>query len=101
VVSTDEMTGVQALEPKHPDLPMQSGRVLRREFEYLRQGTLSFRVNFQLAQGTVGPVWAGPTRNADDFLAPIQPTVDADPDIVHWPFIVDHLNTHPSESLVR
>ena len=26
VVSTDEMTGVQALEPKHPDLPMQPGR---------------------------------------------------------------------------
>jgi hypothetical protein len=101
VVSTDEMTGVQALEPKHPDLPMQSGRVLRREFEYLRQGTLSFMVNFHLAQGTVGPVWAGPTRNADDFLAPIQPTVDADPDIVHWHFIVDNLNTHPSESLVR
>jgi hypothetical protein len=32
-VSTDEMTGVQALEPKHPDLPMPPGRVLRREFE--------------------------------------------------------------------
>lgn len=25
MVSTDEMTGVQALEPKHPDLPMQPG----------------------------------------------------------------------------
>ena len=32
-VSTDEMTGVQALERKHPDLPMQPGHVLRREFE--------------------------------------------------------------------
>lgn len=35
-MSTDEMTGVQALERKHPDLPMQPGRVLRREFEYKR-----------------------------------------------------------------
>ncbi len=33
IVSTDEMTGVQAREPKHPDLPMQPGRVLYREFE--------------------------------------------------------------------
>jgi hypothetical protein len=101
IVSTDEMTGVQALEPKHPDLPMQPGRVLRREFEYIRHGTLSFIVNFHVAEGTVGQVSAGPTRNADDFLAHIQRTVASDPHIVQWHFIVDNLNTHQSESLVR
>jgi transposase len=100
-VSTDEMTGVQALEPKHPDLPMQPGRVLRREFEYIRHGTLSFIVNFHVADGKVGQVSAGPTRNEDDFLAHIQRTVDSDPHIVQWPFILDNLNTHQSESLVR
>jgi hypothetical protein len=40
VVSSDEMTGVQALEHKHPDRAMQAGRVLRREFEYLRHAVL-------------------------------------------------------------
>jgi transposase len=100
-VSTDEMTGVQALEPKHPDLPMQPGRVLRREFEYIRHGTLSFIVNFHVADGKVGQVSAGPTRNEDDFLAHIQRTVACDPPIVQWHFIVDNLNTHQSESLVR
>jgi hypothetical protein len=30
-ISLDELTGVQALERKHPDLPMQPGHVLRRE----------------------------------------------------------------------
>lgn len=100
-LSTDEMTGVQALEPKHPDLPMQSGRVLRREFEYIRHGTVSFIVNFQVADGTVGQVSPGPTRNEADFLAHIQRTVDAAPHIVQWHFIVDNLNTHQSESLVR
>ena len=99
-VSTDEMTGVQALEPKHPDLPMQPGRVLRREFEYIRHGTLSFIVNFHVAEGTVGQVSAGLTRNEEDFLAHIQRTVAADPHIVQWHFIVDNLNTHQSESLV-
>ncbi len=54
IVSTDEMTGVQALEPKHPDLPMQPGHVLHREFEYIRHGTLSFIVNFHVADGKIG-----------------------------------------------
>jgi hypothetical protein len=101
IVSTDEMTGVQAREPKHPDLPMQPGRVLYREFEYIRHGTLSFIVNFQVADGTVGQVSAGPTRNEADFLAHIQHTIEAKPQVVQWHFIVDNLNTHQSESLVR
>jgi hypothetical protein len=100
IVSTDEMTGVQALEPKHADLPLQAGRVLRREFEYIRHGTLSFLVNFHVATGTVGQVSAGATRNEADFLAHIQRTVASDPHIAQWHFIVDNLNTHQSESLV-
>ncbi|HSN24245.1 MAG TPA: transposase [Methylomicrobium sp.] len=100
-VSTDEMTGVQALERKHPDLPMQPGRVLRREFEYKRHGTLSFIVNFDVVCGRIGSVSAGPTRNEADFVAHIQRTVDANPAIVQWHFITDNLNTHQSESLVR
>ena len=101
IVSTDEMTGVQARQPKHPDLPMQPGHVLRREFEYIRHGTLSFIVNFHVADGKVGQVSAGPTRNEADFLAHIQRTVNADRQIAQWHFIVDNLNTHQSESLVR
>jgi transposase len=101
IVSTDEMTGVQALEPKHADLPLQAGRVLRREFEYIRHGTLSFIVNFHVADGKVGQISVAPTRNEADFLAHIQRTVAAEPHIVQWHFIVDNLNTHQSESLVR
>jgi hypothetical protein len=101
VVSSDEMTGVQALERKHPDLPLQAGRMLRREFEYIRHGTLSFIVNFHVAEGTVGQGSAGPTRHEADFLAHIQRTVHAAPHTTQWHFIVDNLNTHQSESLVR
>jgi transposase len=101
IVSTDEMTGVQALEPKSADLPIQAGRVLRREFEYIRHGTLSFIVNFHVADGKVGQISAGSTRNEADFLAHIQRTVAAEPQIVQWHFVVDNLNTHQSESLVR
>jgi len=100
-MSTDEMTGVQALSRNHPDLPMQPGHVLRREFEYQRHGTLSFIINFDVARGQVGQVSAGSTRNEADFLAHIRATVEADLSISQWHFIVDNLNTHQSESLVR
>jgi hypothetical protein len=32
LISTDEMTGIQALEPAHETLPMKPGRVERKEF---------------------------------------------------------------------
>jgi len=100
-MSTDEMTGVQALERKHPDLPMQPGHVVHREFEYIRHGTVSFIVNFDVALGRVGQISAGSTRNEADFLAHIRATVDAAPHVAQWHFVVDNLNTHQSASLVR
>jgi DDE superfamily endonuclease len=99
-VSTDEMTGVQALSAKHPDLPMPPGRVLRREFEYIRHGPLAFILNFHVAQGKVGQVSAGPTRNEVDFLPHLQHTLNSAPHIVQGHFILDNLNPHQSESLV-
>lgn len=101
VISTDEMTGVQALERKHPSLPLQPGKVERREFEYIRHGTLSFIVNFDVASGAVLTPSCGPTRKEEDFSRHIQQTVAADPSAEKWHFIVDNLNTHKSESLVR
>jgi hypothetical protein len=100
-MSTDEMTGVQALERKHPDWPMQPGHVVRREFEYIRHGTVAFIVNFDGASGLVGQISAGSTRNEADFLAHIRATVEAAPRVVQWHFVVDNLNTHQSESLVQ
>ena len=101
VVSNDELSGVQALERKHPGLPLRPGKVERREFEYIRHGTLSFIINFEVATGQIGVVSCGPTRTEQDYLTHIQVTVAAEPDISRWHFIVDNLNTHLSESLVR
>jgi transposase len=95
------MTGVQALERKHPGLPLQPGKVERREFEYIRHGTLAFIINFDVATGRVGTVSAGPTRTESDYLDHIRRTVEAEPDVTKWHFIADNLNTHQSESLVR
>ncbi len=100
VMSTDEMTGVQALERKHPTLPMIPGKVEHREFEYKRHGTLCFMVNFDVATGEVVAPSSGPTRTEEDFLLHIQKTVESDLLVTKWHFAVDQLNTHKSESLV-
>lgn len=84
VESLDEMTGVQALERKHPGLPLQPGRVERREFEYIRHGTLAFTFNFDVATGQVTAVTAQPTRTEQDFLAHIQARSAAEPTVRKW-----------------
>ena len=99
--SVDEMTGVQALERKHPDLPMSPGKVERREFEYIRHGTLAFMFNFDIVTGRLAACTAKPTRNELDFLNHIQGRVTAEPQTCQWHFVSDNLNIHISESLVR
>jgi transposase len=99
-MSTDEMTGIQALERKHPSLRMLPGLVERREFEYVRHGTQTLIANFEVARGTVVAPSIGPTRTEADFAAHIAKTIAADP-LAEWVFLVDQLNTHQSETLVR
>jgi transposase len=101
VMSTDEMPGIQALERTHPTIAMGAGRVERREFEYLRHGTVTLIANLDVAQGKVVAPSLGPTRTEADFVSHIENTVAADPDATKWHFVVDNLNTHQSESLVR
>jgi hypothetical protein len=94
------MTGIQALERVAPTKPMQPARIERREFEYVRHGTLSLIANFDVVTGQVLSPSLGPTRTEADFAAHVARTIDTDPDAV-WLFVVDQLNTHQSESLVR
>ena len=101
IVSTDELTGVQALERLHPGLPLAPGRVERREFEYVRHGTRALIVSRDVASGEVVAPSIGPTRTAADFLAHVQGVVATDPAATRWHFVVDNLNTHQSEALVR
>lgn len=99
-ISCDEMTGIQALERKHPTKPMRPGEVEKREFEYIRHGTLTLISNFDVATGQVPTPSLGPTRTEADFAAHIVQTIATDPE-ANWTFVVDQLNTHQSESLVR
>jgi len=92
---------VQALERKHPDLPMLPGHVLRRDFEYIRHGTLSWYLNLDVATGKViEPSW-GPTHGEQDCLAHLKRLVENAPEVKRWHLMMDNLDTHRSESLVR
>jgi hypothetical protein len=100
VVSCDEKTGIQALERVAPTLSTRPGLIERREFEYIRHGTLCLMASFVVATGKVIAPTVSTTRTEEDFLGHVQRTVATAP-AASWVFIVDNLNTHCSESLVR
>jgi transposase len=98
---TDELSGVQALERKHPKRPMAPGKVERQEFEYKRHGTQCFMINFDVATGSIVEPSYGYTRTEQDFVNHIRRTVESDLSVTRWHFVVDNLNIHQSESLVH
>src|ERR687893_2869708 len=99
-VSVDEMTGLQALERIAPSKAMMAGKCQLIEFEYERHGTLCLIGNFVVKTGELLRPTIGPTRTEADFAGHIERTVATDPE-GSWAFVVDNLNIHCSEGLVK
>ena len=53
LLSIDEKTGIQAKSRTHPEIPGRPGRDARREFEYVRHGTVSIIAAMNVATGEV------------------------------------------------
>jgi transposase len=53
VISVDEKTGITARSRKHPDQAARAGRRTRREFEYVRHGTVSIIAALNVHTGQV------------------------------------------------
>lgn len=51
IICLDEKTGIQALERRFPDLAMRPAMPVRREFEYIRHGTLTLMGAFDARLG--------------------------------------------------
>jgi transposase len=99
-VSIDEMTGIQALERAAADLPMQPGKVIRREFEYVRHGTQTMIAAFDVVTGRViGAI--GDTRTEQDYTNFLANLFATGTSTTAWRVVADNLNTHVSESVVR
>jgi transposase len=99
-VCTDEMTGIQALERVAATLPLKPGQVECREFEYKRHGTTTLIGNFHVVTGHLVAPTLGPTRTEADFVQHVAQTVATDQE-ASWVFVVDNLNIHASEGLVK
>jgi len=95
-VSTDELTGVQALERKHLGLPLAPGKVERRAFEYIRHGTHTYILSRDVVTGEVGAPTCGPIRTEADFLARVQEVTATDPQALRFHLVCDNLDTHPA-----
>src|SRR5262245_38417151 len=53
VVCVDEKTAISARSRKHPEQPVRPGRVARREFEYVRHGTVSIIAGLDVHSGQI------------------------------------------------
>ena len=100
VYSTDEMTGIQALERKYPDKPVRPGSPALHEFEYIRHGTVSLIAFLRVADGSIRSPYLNGTRNEEDFCNAIHQLIEESTD-KNYIIICDGLNTHKSEGLVR
>lgn len=100
VISTDEKTGIQAREHKSAKKSMKPGKPECVEPEYIRHGTTSLIASRNVATGEVVEPLIQPTRKEEDFAEHIRKVVGRAPED-RYCFIMDNLNTHKSEALVR
>ncbi len=102
IYSTDEKTGIQALERINPSKTVLPGSPEKIEFEYIRHGTMCLIPSFNVKTGRIDDYTISESRGEHDFANHIRQTMQKVPDQDHnvvW--VMDQLNTHKSETLVR
>lgn len=93
VICTDEKTGMQILERKHPTQLAVPGKPEKREHEYIRHGARALIGSFVVPTGQV--VWdLGVTRTSQDFAAHLRHVVAELPKQQRYDWVIDNLNTH-------
>ena len=97
ILCLDEKTGMQVLERLHPDLPLESGVPIRREFEYIRHGTQTLMGGYDVRRGKLFG-FLSERRDIPTFLQLLD-LVDACYPTGRGHIILDNLNTHTSEDV--
>jgi hypothetical protein len=100
VYSVDEKMGVKAREHINEKQPMKSLVPERIDPEYERHGTTGIIASFNVATGEIVNPMVQPTRTEADFLAHIEGVIKLNDTDKHV-LILDQLNTHMSESMVK
>lgn len=99
-VCVDEMTGLQANERRAETKLPRPAQIAKEEFNYTRHGAICVTANWHVVEGQLFEVTMEETRDNEDFARHIQKTIENDPE-AGWVFVVDNLNTHCGEPLVR
>jgi transposase len=94
--SVDEKTSMQAKSRKRPTRPIRPGQPERREFEYVRHGTVSLMAALNVTTGTVHPkiIARNDSVTFIEFLAELEQAVDPTKKI-H--LILDNGSSHTSK----
>ena len=97
VICTDEKTGMQILQRKHPTILVEPGKPEKREHEYIRHGARCLIASFVVPTGKV--VWdLGVTRTSVDFATHLAHVASQFPDQQRCHWILDNLNTHKPQN---
>lgn len=99
-VCVDEMTSLQANERRAATKRPKPGQTGKEEFQYTRHGTVCVTGNWDVVEGQLLSPTISETRDNHDFAGHIEQTIATDPQ-AGWVFVVDNLNTHCGEPLVR
>jgi len=99
-VCVDEMTGVQANERQDKTKPPRPGQIAKEEFNYTRHGTLCVIGNWHVVEGQMIETTITETRDNEDFARHIERMVATDPE-AGWVIVLDNLNIHCGEPMVR
>jgi len=99
-VCVDEMTSLQANEHRAGGKLPKPNQIGKIECQYTRHGTLSLTGSWDVVTGQMIQTTIDETRTAEDFADHIRQTVAVDQQ-AEWIFVVDNLNTHAGEPIVR
>jgi transposase len=97
IISLDEKTSIQALERRHPDIPMEPGQPVRREFEYIRHGTLCLMGAYDVRRGKLFGFTAE-SRGGDRFVELLE-LVDACYPEGNGHLVMDNLFDHDTDEV--
>ena len=97
IICVDEKTGIQALERRHPDIRMEPGQPIRREFEYIRHGTLCLMGAYDARRGKLFGFTAE-SRGGDRFVELLE-LVDACYPEGRGHIVMDNLSDHDTDDV--
>lgn len=99
--SLDEMTGVQANEDQFEKKEAVPGSDAQKEYNYIRHGVLAVIAFLDIVSGKVRLPFLNKTRTEEDLAKAVYHLILSDPNKLQYFFVLDNLNVHISETLVR